>query len=136
MRFLKRCWQRRWIRGGVWTFVSLAGIIALLWAWIDFAGSRQWRKVQARLAREGQPLDLRTLAPDPIPDAENFCAIPLLRDLSVVIDDDWDKGEPGKKRARLKAASRTLFDKKSLPPELPNAALGQRVDLRHWSTFD
>jgi hypothetical protein len=135
MRFMKRCWQRRWIRGCVWTLVSLAGIIAFLWAWIDFTGSRQWRKAQARLAREGQPIDLRALAPNPIPEAENFCAIPLLRDLSVVIDDDWDKGEPGKKRARLKAAYRLIFNKKGLVPDLPNAALGQRVDLRQWSTW-
>jgi hypothetical protein len=115
--------------------VALLAIVAVFWAWVDWSGARQWHKAQAMFVKEGQPLDLRAVAPDPIPDAENFCAIPLLKDLTLVIDGDNTKGEPGKNRARLNTASLPPGGKTDPLPGLPNAAVGQRADLKKWAAW-
>ena len=76
MNFLKRCWRRRWIRGLAWTAVTLVTLYALLCAWVNWSGARQWSATQAMLKAEGETLDFRATMNDPIPEAENFCAIP------------------------------------------------------------
>jgi len=127
--------RRYWLRGCVWILVALIAIIGLLWAWVDWSGARSWRKTQATFAREGQPLDIRAVAPDPVADAENFCAIPLLKDLGLVVDGDSAKGEPGQKRARLNAASLPPAGKANALPALPSVAVGQRVDFEKWAAW-
>jgi len=134
----RHCWQRRWIRGFAWTLLSLAALMALLWAWVDWSGARRWREAQAMLAREGQTLDLRAMASDPIPDAGNFCAIPLLKDLSVVIDDNEQGGLPGENRTQLRAMFEHFFPTYAAvgpPPQMPHMALCRRADLEQWAAW-
>jgi hypothetical protein len=124
----------RLLRGLLCAVVALIAAVAIWWTWVDWHGAHRWHEVQAMFAREGQPLDFRATAPDPIPDAENFCAIPLLKDIALAIDDDIHKGEPGEKRARLNAA--TLPDwNHSEPPTMAGASLGQRADLKQWAAW-
>jgi len=130
MRFL----DPRWVRPWALTLLPLATIMALLWAPIDWSGERRWREARAMLAMKGQTLDFRVAAPDPIPAAENFCAIPLLKDIALVIDDDERKGEPGRKRTRLGAAS-LPFEFLNNPPEMRGAERGQRTDLKQWAKW-
>jgi hypothetical protein len=101
--FLKRCWQRRWIRGLAWTGITFVTLLTLFIAWVNWKGARLWSEAQQRVRDEKLTLDFRQTLPDGVPDAENFCATPLLRDLSVVINDDSSKGEPAAKREALKA---------------------------------
>ncbi|QIF05268.1 hypothetical protein [Roseimicrobium sp. ORNL1] len=101
--FLKRCWQRRWIRGLTWTFITLVTLTTLCVAWVNWTGARVWRDAQQRVRDENLTLDFRQTMTAPVPDAENFCAIPLLRDIAVVVDDDASKGEPAAKRKALEA---------------------------------
>jgi hypothetical protein len=101
--FLKRCWQRRWIRGLTWTFVTLVTLTTLCAAWVNWTGARVWRDAQQRVRDENCTLDFHQTMTAPVPDAENFCAIPLLRDIAVVVDDDASKGEPAAKRKALEA---------------------------------
>jgi hypothetical protein len=101
--FLKRCWQRRWIRGFTWTFVSLVTLLVLFTAWVNWLGARVWNEAQQRVLAEKLTLDFRQTLPDPVPDAENFCATPLLKDIAVVVDSNADKGEPAAKRKALAA---------------------------------
>jgi hypothetical protein len=135
-KILKRWWQRRWIRRSVWMLVIVLALIGLAWEWTNFSGSRQWSETRTRLSREGQTLDFRAICPDPIPDAENFCAIPLLKDLALVIDGDPHKGEPGQERERLTAVINSYYrGKPAAPPVIAGATLGQRTDLKHWSAW-
>lgn len=127
--------HRRWIRRSLWALLSVAALIVLLRVYVDWSGARQWRAVRAMLAREGQPLDLRAAAYEPIPDAENFCAIPALKDLARATIGGDENGEPEKKRARLLAASLPLHGKAGAPPPLHGVAVGQRTDLKRWAAW-
>ena len=69
----------------------------------DWRGARAWDKATARLAAEGETLDLASLWPPPVPPEENFCTTPALDGIAEVIDGDVTKGEPARKRERLRA---------------------------------
>lgn len=68
-------------RKGCWlTFVSVIPLlIGLFWVVEDSAGKRYLAKTEARLAEAGFSLDPATALPDAPPDEENFCAIPIMR---------------------------------------------------------
>jgi hypothetical protein len=135
MSFFQRCWQRRWLRGLVWTLVTLVTLYALLCAWANWSGARQWRDAQAMLKAEGETLDFRLAVAEPIPEADNFCAIPLLKDLALVVEGDPAKGEPGQKRARLEALKLPANGKAGERPKGASAGLGERVDLKAWADW-
>jgi hypothetical protein len=126
MNFLTRCWQRRWIRGIAWTTVTLLTLGALFYSWVNWSGARKWRATQAMLKAEGETLDFRALCNEPIPDAENFCAIPLLKDLALVVNNDVKEGEPAEKRKRLKEINLPRIKE-------PKKKLGERTDLKYWA---
>ncbi|MEA3210307.1 MAG: hypothetical protein QOE70_3364 [Chthoniobacter sp.] len=133
MNLFSRCWQNRWIRRLVWTAVTLVTLLALLCTWVNWSGARQWSKVQALLKAEGEPLDFRATLNEPLPDAENFCAIPLLKDLALIVDNDPSKGAPGERRKRLEALKLPSNGKGGARPGLTNATLGKRADLQAWA---
>ena len=133
MNILKRCWQNRWTRRFAWSAISLVTLYLLLCAWLNWSWGRQWTETVQMLEAEGETLDFRTLAADPVPDAENFCAIPLLKDLSLVVDNDTTKGEPAARRERL-GAIKLPHDQGGKQRSLfPNVALGKAVDLKAWA---
>lgn len=136
MNFLKRCWQKRWLRRLTWTVVTLTALIASLYAWVNWSGARQLRNVEAMLKAEGETLDFRKTLNEPVPEAENFCAIPLLKDLALVVDNDASKGAPGEKRKRLEAMRLPSSAKGvARPPKNANAAIGKRTDFKAWAEF-
>jgi len=136
-----RFWQHRWIRRLTWTFLALALALVVevvlesvfLAGWISTRASRNWQDVQAMLKAEGETLDFRVLASDPIPDEENFCAIPLLKDLALSVDCDNRKGIPGKNRARLSALKLAPKAKGKHFPASSSSLLGRRMDLKAWA---
>ena len=133
MNFLKRCWQKRWLRRLTWTGVTLVTFYALLCAWVNWSGARQWRATQTMLKAEGETLDFRATMNEPIPEADNFCAIQLLKDLALVVDNDHDKGAPAQNRKRLQALKLPSHGKGGELPRVTNAALGKRADLKAWA---
>ena len=136
MNFLKRCWQKRWLYRLTWTVVTLTALIASLYAWVNASGARQLRNVEAMLKAEGETLDFRATMNEPVPEAENFCAIPLLKDLALVVDNDASKGAPGEKRKRLEAMRLPSSAKGvARPPKNANAAIGKRTDFKAWAEF-
>ena len=110
-----------------WTAVTLLTLGALLYSWVNLSGARQWRMTQEMLKAEGETLDFRAFCNGPIPDAENFCAIPLLKDLRLVVDNDERKGEPGENLKKLKEINLPSYNKR--PPQ----KLGERTDLKMWA---
>ena len=133
MNILKRCWQNRWTRRFAWSAISLVTLYLLLCAWLNWSWGRQWTETVQMLEAEGETLDLRTLAADPVPDAENFCAIPLLKDLSLVVDNDSTKGGPAARRERL-GAIKLPYDQGGKQRSIfLNVALGKAVDLKAWA---
>lgn len=70
-------------RKGCWlTFASVIPLlIGLFWVLEDQAGKRYLAKTKARLAEAGIELDPAKALPDAPPDEENFCAIPIMRQI-------------------------------------------------------
>jgi hypothetical protein len=133
MNLLKRCWEHRWIRGLAWTAVTLVTLYALLCAWVNWTGARRWSATQAMLKAEGETLDFRATMHEPIPEAENFCAIPLLKDLALAVDNDASKGAPAEQRKRLEALKLPPRNGEAVRPSLADAALARRIDLPAWA---
>jgi hypothetical protein len=122
--FLKRCWQRRWIRGLAWTGITFVTLLVLFVAWVNWTGARVWTEAQQRVRDEKLTLDFRQTLPDAVPDAANFCATPMLRDLVVVVDGDASKGEPAAKRKALEALG--LPEAKQAPSGLARPAIQRK----------
>lgn len=135
INILKRCWQNRWTRRFAWSAISLVTLYLLLCAWLNWSWGRQWTETAQMLEVEGETLDFRTLAADPVPDAENFCAIPLLKDLSLVVDNDTTKGGPAARRERLGAIKLPHDQGGKLRSLFLNVKLGKAVDLKAWADF-
>jgi len=136
MNFLQRCWQKRWLRRLTWTVVTLTALIASLYARVNASGARQLRNVEAMLKAEGETLDFRETMNEPVPEAENFCAIPLLKDLALIVDNDTNKGAPGENRKRLMAMKLPSSAKGvAHPPKYANAAIGKHTDFKAWAEF-
>lgn len=133
--FLKNCWQRRWIRGLAWTAITLVTLVVLLSAWANWSGARRWSATQAMLKTEGETLDFRATTNDPVPEAENYCAIPLLKDLALAVDNDANKGAPAEKRKRLEALKLPSGNQTAVRPKLADAASGRRTDLKAWADW-
>ena len=115
--------------------MTLTALIASLYAWVNWSGARQLRNVEAMLKAEGETLDFRETMNEPVPEAENFCAIPLLKDLALVVDNDPDKGAPGQNRKRLQAMKLPMVKYGEFLPRRANAAVGIRTDLKGWADY-
>ena len=124
MNAFQLCLQRRWIRALVKTLVAMVTLCALFYTWVNWSGARQWHATREMLKAEGETLDFRALAADPVPDADNFCAIPLLKDLAKIEGGSVLKGEPAEKRKRL-----NVFSKIKLSPK-PTKPHGEPMDLK------
>jgi hypothetical protein len=133
--FLKSVWRRRWFRVCAWSAVSLLTLLILLRQYIDWSGTRHMIAVQQMLAAQGETLDFRQVVPAPIPDARNFCAIPILKDLPLAPNrDNFDDSQPSRNRARLKAA--WLPNPPFPRPNIYNAvSLGIPIDLREEANW-
>src|SRR5688572_1009807 len=126
--FLKACWLRRWFRVCTWIVATVVTVLVLVQQCVNWRGARAWRAAREAFVHEGETLDFRAIMPDPVPDQQNFCAVPALKDLSVVVDHDPDKGAPGEKRRRLESCRLPLGELKKVvgpPPDLMHSsALG------------
>ncbi|MDB6116258.1 MAG: hypothetical protein JWO08_39 [Verrucomicrobiaceae bacterium] len=80
--------------------LPLIGLAFTYWSLSHSAESR-WAAVQKRLADTHHTLDFMSLVPPPVPDDQNFYAIPPLKDIALVIDDDEEAGETGARRKQL-----------------------------------
>jgi hypothetical protein len=133
-------WHRQWFRGCVVVFVALVATVIFIYGYIDWAGRKRWEDVQGMLAREGESLDFRKVAPDPVPDERNFCAISALKDLPL---NDGDKSKNGMKRRRLIDAGKPLTGREdsvtmahehvSNPEPLRQASFGKPADMAAWA---
>lgn len=137
--FLKTCWHRRWFRVCTWILATLVTLFVLFHQWVNWRGACAWRDAQDMLAREGETLDFRKIMAEPVPDEQNFCAVPALKDLALTVDHDADKGAPAEKRKLLKTLGPPTGEKTVLASSRPklaaSAALGIPTDLKAWADW-
>lgn len=85
------------------------------------------------LAREGESVDFRKIVPDPVPDDQNFCAIPALKDIQLAPEKDDDNSPPGLERMRLMKSA--LPEGADSPDYSRGAISGKPVALNAWAAF-
>jgi hypothetical protein len=136
MSFFKRLWLRRWFRLCVWVAVTLFTLLVLLRQYVDWSGARRWAAAQQMLEHEGESLDFRQIVPDAVPDDQNFCAIPPLKDLAIIPEIDDEKSEQGLQRMRLVNAEPPRESKAGPTPGLlQGATLGKATDMQAWAAW-
>lgn len=123
--FLKSCWRRRWLRGVVYTLVSLLLVAVLLYQWINWKGARAWQAAQDRYSADGETLDIAKLLPQPIPEAQNYGAIPLLRYIALESGSD----------ARRRLGELELGSSSERPALADGVTRGQAIDLKAWEKW-
>ncbi|MBN8456343.1 MAG: hypothetical protein J0M04_00660 [Verrucomicrobia bacterium] len=132
--------KRRWFRVSAWFLIFILALVALLWLSVNWGGARALRATEAKFKAAGESTDLNEVLPDPVPDERNFCAIPILKDIALVVDGDRDKGEPALKRKRLKELAFWKEDMgrvsgKKRPKSLGADRSGALCDMTVWSDF-
>jgi hypothetical protein len=135
--FIKRLWLRRWFRGCTWAAITLFTVLILVRQYIGWSGARRWAAAQEMLAREGESLDFHTILSDPVPDHQNFCAIPPLKDLPLIRANNDDKSEQGLKRMRLVNAALPDSNGKAgpTPKLLQGPSFGTATDMKAWADW-
>lgn len=119
---LKTLWQRRWVRGTAYTIFTAATLVVLLFTTINWLGQRRLSAVEEMLTREGETLDMRQNFRDPVPESQNFCAIPALKDLASTT-----QPEAAEKRKRFEGCA---LPKKDGRPRMASVGHGRPIDLK------
>ena len=155
--FVQRLLPYRWLRICACVFLGLCAALGGGYGWIEWHGAHRWEEVESMLRREGETLDFRTNAPDTVPDDQNFCAIPPLKDIALVYSEKNDISALGIKFKRLNEAglpydnldNRTLMGAgvsgganpgaqakfKARPPLGRGASMGTATDMNAWADF-
>jgi len=87
----------KWL-GGKWALVALCLVLLVvaLYAEEDWRGAAEWNQAQAEIAAAGESLDPKKFIPPPVPDDQNFAALPIFE---VDIDPSWGVDPVGMHRA-------------------------------------
>ncbi|MEY4483883.1 MAG: hypothetical protein RL693_1335 [Verrucomicrobiota bacterium] len=135
-KLISALFSRRALRAYAWIFVSMLTMLLLLRQYVGWSGTKRWLAVQAELVKEGESIDFRKVSPEPVPDDQNFCAIPLLKDLAATPDSKDDKSAAGLNRQRIVAVALPKNDKAGQRPGFgQSAALGSRMDVQAWAEW-
>ncbi len=98
----------KWTLGSAIIMVTL---IVLLYSMVSFWGRREWANTQATLKAKGETLNIWSIAQPKLPEADNFFAAPLWKDLRA-------SGDDGKEDLRIFGL------KKALGSAVPKALKG------------
>ncbi len=123
---LRRIFSRKTlIRTGI-VVVLLAVLVAIFYAVENWRGRRAWDRYRADAEKRGVKLFLKDFIPPDIPDAENYAAAPIIREMFLAKADDRRPGP---------------FSLPAIPPRTatmprpPNDLTGQRFDAAGLQEF-
>ncbi len=118
----------------IWIFFSFATFYVILFQWVNWKGARDWKATQAELERDKETLSIRKIALPAVPDADNFCAIPVLKDIALAKD-----AEAAKRRQRLEvlkiATPRQAETDRFHLNGLAGASDGVPLNVEGWSQW-
>ena len=93
--------KRKWFKLGVCFAIVIVGIGVLLLGVGDRGGKKAWKRARSALETDGISLEIAAHSRSPVPDEENFFAVPLLRDLAVVTASKTEEQRVEEIRQRL-----------------------------------
>jgi hypothetical protein len=126
------------IRAAIIGTIALLLVFIGLHAYIDWTGNQRWSAAQQLISKEGESLDFHAIAPAPVPDDQNFFAIPALKGLPLIPAKKDDKTPLGRQRTRLINAalpSPSPGNESTKPSLLQGATLGQPTNLKAWAGY-
>lgn len=86
--------RRSWRRLIAWTLAVVITLGTLALSWFNWRSSLDWQTVHARLVASGEDKTFDQYVPAMPPEAQNFFAIPELKDLTLVVDNNPRAGHP------------------------------------------
>ena len=119
---LRRIFSKKTLRWIGIVVATLAALVLIFIAEENWRGRRAWDAYRAAAEKRGAKLFLKDFIPPDIPDAENYAAIPIIRDLFAERKD----GE---------AAPITFPHPKGRRPNLPNDLKETRFNPSEWHQF-
>lgn len=106
----------------LWFCFILAALVLIFITEENWRGRRAWEAYRVAAEKRGVKLFLQDFIQPDIPDAENYAAIPVIRDLFAKPKDGEDPPTPFK----LPVAN---------VPEPPNDLKSQRFDVTRWQQY-
>ncbi len=136
---IKKLFARKFVRRIAWFFAIVITLFVLIHAVENYRGAKAWESTVEMLESNGETADFDKLLPDPVLDAENFGATPALKGITVVVDGDPAKGQPGELRGQIESMGDRLRGeaKTGERPPLSGTPLtsGDAIDLDAWAKF-
>ena len=135
--WLGRCWHWRWMRVFAIYFACFVAAVTGFHVWMNARGARSWKATREMLAKEGVEMDPSKVTGALVPASENFCAIPLLEGINLVMDRDPMKGEPAARRKALEALGVPAYHATHpRPPVVTGSVLaGEPPKLEVWAEW-
>lgn len=130
----------RWIvRRSAFLAVCLITLVALAYAVENFRGKRAWEDFKRAAEAKGEPFEVESIIPPPVPDEQNVAATPLFKELCNEFVPGWLGTNTGP-RGLTNAADRLHFNltrKVERRPDVPAAfwMSGRRTDLKAWQDY-
>jgi len=134
------CWRnfKRFLFG----MACLLTLIALAYVVENTRGHYAWKNFQRAAAAKGERMDLASIIPPPVPDAENFAMAPLFEGLRNWMDREYVRTHTGPggftnaNRFALHAVQYWRPTIKGAPnPTLGNWQQAKKTDLRAWQNY-
>jgi hypothetical protein len=73
----KSIWKKSWAGRTLFACACLATLIALFYAEEDWRGWHAWNQFKQAWEAKGEPFDLASVVPPPVPDEQNFAMTPI-----------------------------------------------------------
>lgn len=126
---------QKWVQRGLFVVAALATLVALFYAEEDWRGRRAWEKCVAESKAKGTDLDWDHWIPAPVPDDQNFAALPIFKPLF-----DYKYGADGRVQwADTNEEARwgifTMSVANEYTPELGAWTQGVSVKLTEWQNY-
>ena len=135
--FFRACWQRRWFRTLVWVGVFILTLGVLVHQWANWAGARAWAQAAQSMTAEGETLNYRAVIDAPVPESENFGALPVFKNICLQTEDaeGLAADEVRKRLDRLRIPPGKDGSPADRPRTSTAAVLGQPVNLAAWAEW-
>ena len=134
------CWRS--VKRFLFGMACLLTLIALAYVVENTRGHYAWKNFQQAAAAKGERMDLASIIPPPVPDAENFAMAPLFEGLRNWMDREYVRthtGPGGFTNANRFALNAVQYWRPTTK-EAPNPVLGNwpqatKTDLRAWQKY-
>ncbi len=130
----------RWIvRRSAFLAACVVTLVALFYAVENLRGKRAWENFKSAAQAKGEPFEVASIIPPPVPNEQNVAMTPLFKDLCNEFDPEWRRLHTGP-NGLTNDSDRLKFDigRKNQPwpeKESANWMIGRRTDLKAWQQY-